>query len=212
MTTPRTKAEWRTLLLARRRAMPAGLHAAEARSLAAGVVAVASARADHAGAARGTSSPVCCYLPFGREPGSLAMLDALRETGREVLLPVIPTDGAGTPSRVAPLDWAPYKGTSTLVAGPYGLRQPTGPHWGPAAIAMADLILIPALAVDRQGVRLGRGAGWYDRSLPLAHPGTPLVTVLRDAEIVDALPAERHDIPMTGVLTPHGGLRTLPLS
>ncbi|WP_028926328.1 5-formyltetrahydrofolate cyclo-ligase [Pseudonocardia acaciae] len=210
MNTPRTKAEWRALLLARRRALPAELHATEARSLAAGVV--ASARAAHSVTMGGTSSPVCCYLPFGREPGSLAMLDALREAGRDVLLPVIPTDGADAPSTTAPLDWAPYQGPSSLVTGPYGLRQPAGPHWGPAAIAMADLVLIPALAVDRRGVRLGRGAGWYDRSLPLAHPGTPLVTVLRDAEVVDALPVERHDVLMTGVLTPHCGLRPLPLS
>lgn len=210
MNAPRTKAEWRALLLARRRAMSAELHAAEARSLAAG--AVASAQAAYAVSARGTSSPVCCYLPVGREPGSLAMLDALRDAGREVLLPVIPTDRAGAPAAKAPLDWAPYEGSSGLVAGPYGLLQPAGPHWGPAAIAMADLVLIPALAVDRQGIRLGRGAGWYDRSLPLAHPGTPLVTVLRDVEVVDRLPAERHDVPMTGVLTPHCGLRVLPLS
>jgi 5-formyltetrahydrofolate cyclo-ligase len=58
-------------------------------------------------------------------------------------------------------------------------------------------------------VRLGRGAGFYDRSLPLAAPTALLVAVVRDDELVDRLPAEPHDVRMTHALTPHGGVVAL---
>jgi 5-formyltetrahydrofolate cyclo-ligase len=77
---------------------------------------------------------------------------------------------------------------------------------GPDAVALASVILVPALAVDRTGVRLGRGAGFYDRSLPLADPSARLVAVVRDDELVESLPAEPHDVRMTHVLTPERGL------
>jgi 5-formyltetrahydrofolate cyclo-ligase len=68
------------------------------------------------------------------------------------------------------------------------------------------VVFVPALAVDRAGVRLGRGAGFYDRTLPLARAATRLVAVVRDDELVDQIPAEPHDVPMTHALTPRRGL------
>jgi 5-formyltetrahydrofolate cyclo-ligase len=71
---------------------------------------------------------------------------------------------------------------------------------------------VPALAVDRAGVRLGRGAGFYDRTLPLASPAALLVAVVRDDEIVDRLPTEPHDVPVTHALTPNGGMVALGMT
>jgi 5-formyltetrahydrofolate cyclo-ligase len=202
---PRTvrpaKAEWRRRLLQARRAVPDEVWAAEAELLIEAVV----------DAARDAAGPVCCYAPIRHEPGSLAMLDALRAEGHEVLLPVVPTDRAGRAARPGPMSWAPYRSADALRTGPFGLPQPEGPCWGPAALASAGLVLVPALAVDRRGVRLGRGGGWYDRSLPLARPTAPLVAVVRDEEVVDALPMGHHDVLMTAVITPRLGLRALPL-
>lgn len=168
--------------------MPPQLHAAEAAALA---VAAGSLPGD----------PVCCHLPVGSEPGSIDLLTTLVRQGRRVLLPVVV--GA------APLDWAFFAGPDSLVPGPFGLREPGGERLGPTAIRQAGAVVVPALAVDLAGHRLGRGGGHYDRSLPLAAPGTPLVAVVRDEEVVDALPSEPHDVPMTAVLTPFGGLREL---
>lgn len=125
------------------------------------------------------------------------MLDALVGSGLRVLLPITKVD--------QPLHWGDYR-SGELVDAAFGLREPAPPHLQPEAIALAQVVLIPALAVDRSGVRLGRGAGCYDRSLHLAAPGTRLVAVVRDDELVDRLPAEPHDVPMTHALTPGAGL------
>ncbi|HEX4705250.1 MAG TPA: 5-formyltetrahydrofolate cyclo-ligase [Pseudonocardiaceae bacterium] len=183
-----SKRQWRARLLAARRLVPSAQRVSEAQALA---VAVTSIPGD----------PVCCYLPVGTEPGSVALVDALANQGRRVLLPVVV--GA------AALDWAEYAGVDSLVAGPLGLLEPGGPRLGVGAIGRAGVVLVPALAVDRRGTRLGRGGGHYDRSLPLVSVGTPLIAVVRDAELVDVLPAEPHDVRMTAVLTPIGGYRPL---
>ena len=184
-----SKREWRARLLADRRSVPPEQRAIEAAELAALVLDI-------------PGDLVCCYLPVGTEPGSPALVDALVGQGRRVLLPVV--------TGAAPLDWSMYDGS--LVDGPYGLLEPAGPRLGPAAIGRADVVLVPALAVDRVGTRLGRGGGHYDRSLPLARRGVPLVAVVRDVELVDELPSEPHDIRMTAVLTPTGGFRPLDVT
>jgi 5-formyltetrahydrofolate cyclo-ligase len=184
-----SKREWRARLLAARRSVPSAQRAVEAAELAALVLDI-------------PGDQVCCYLPVGTEPGSPALVDALAGQGRRVLLPVV--------TGAAPLDWSVYDGS--LVGGPYGLLEPEGPRLGPAAIGQADVVLVPALAVDRAGTRLGRGGGHYDRSLPLARRGVPLVAVVRDVELVDELPSEPHDIRMTAVLTPAGGFRPLDVT
>ena len=70
---------------------------------------------------------------------------------------------------------------------------------------------MPALAVDRRGVRLGRGAGHYDRSLVFAAAGVTLLAVVRDEELVERLPGEPHDVRMSGALTPGRGVLDLPM-
>ncbi|OFJ55722.1 5-formyltetrahydrofolate cyclo-ligase [Mycolicibacterium grossiae] len=147
---------------------------------------------------------ICAYVPVGSEPGSLDALDALVGRGVRVLLPVARETSDGP----APLQWGEYR-AGRLVAAPYGLHEPAPPHLPPEAIAEATLVLVPALAVDRQGARLGRGAGFYDRTLPLAAAGARLVAVVRDDEVLDEIPAEPHDVPMTHVVTPGRGLQPL---
>ena len=72
------------------------------------------------------------------------------------------------------------------------------------------MVLVPALAVDRRGVRLGRGRGFYDRSLAVAEPAARLIAMVRDEELLDELPSEPHDVPMTHVITPSRGFLALP--
>lgn len=192
-----TKAAWRARLLAERDAVTAEDAAVDAEALA-------HAMAELVKSAPGESS-VCCYVPFGAEPGSLAMVDALRDSGAEVLLPVVP-------HVPGPLDWARYEGPDTLSAGTLpGLLEPAGERVGSESLERASLVFVPALAIDHRGVRLGRGAGYYDRSLPLAAPSARLIAVVRDAELVPELPAEPHDVRLTGALLPRRGLVSLPV-
>lgn len=138
---------------------------------------------------------IAAYLPIGSEPGSEAALDDLRAAGHTVLLPVVRDDGH--------LDWAVH--TGAVRPGPLGLREPAGTRLGPAAVTGADLVLVPALAADRNGTRLGRGAGYYDRALARVRRATPVAVLLHDGELVDALPAEPHDRPVGAAVTPSLG-------
>ena len=186
---PATKTEWRTHLVAARRDVTPSLRVTEAAAIAGYV-----RKLVHAG------QTVCSYVPVDTEPGSRELLDDLLSMDVQVLLPVV--TGAN------PLDWATYDGS--LQTGPHKLLEPVGPRLGPAAIGLASLILIPALAISQDGIRLGRGAGHYDRSLPLAAPGAHLAGLVRDQEFVPHSPFDEHDVKMTAVLTPGRGMIELP--
>ncbi|HYH24915.1 MAG TPA: 5-formyltetrahydrofolate cyclo-ligase, partial [Blastococcus sp.] len=139
---------------------------------------------------------LAAFVPDPEEPGAGLLPAAYAELGARVLLPVVPARG-----RI--LDWA--ADTGELEVGRFGLSEPVGVRLGANALGAADAVVVPALAVDRSGIRLGRGGGYYDRALAHARPGAVLVTVVFDDERVDELPRELHDRPVTAVVTPAGG-------
>ena len=140
---------------------------------------------------------IAAYVSIGTEPGTSALIDALREQGKRVLLPLLQPDND--------LDWAVH--TGDLIPARRGLLEPGGPTVGPEAIAWADVVLLPGLAVDRLGMRLGRGGGSYDRVLGRIPLGTPTIVLLYDGEILDRVPAEPHDRRVTHAVTPSGMVR-----
>jgi 5-formyltetrahydrofolate cyclo-ligase len=102
-----------------------------------------------------------------------------------------------------------YDGPADLQVRAPGRPPEPGTHaLGTGAIAQADVVIAPALAVDSRGVRLGQGGGWYDRALEHVRPGTKVVAVVFPEEVYDAsdrpLPVEPHDKPVHAVATPHG--------
>lgn len=166
----------------------------------------AEALYEHLRAIVGDDDNVAAYAPIETEPGYPDLPNALLDLGVRVLLPVARTADDGTP---LPLRWAELR-RGGLQSAPFGLREPSGPWLAPGALATVRTIFVPALAVDRHGVRLGRGAGFYDRSLSFRDPAARMIAVVRDDELVDQLPAEPHDVPMTHALTPRRGLVMLP--
>ncbi|MER6343483.1 5-formyltetrahydrofolate cyclo-ligase [Streptomyces sp. NPDC001595] len=151
---------------------------------------------------------VAAYVSVGSEPGTLALLDALRARGVRVLLPALLPDND--------LDWGVYAGEGSLArvrhGGRMALLEPAGDRLGPEAVTAADAVLLPGLAVDARGMRLGRGGGSYDRVLARleragAHPA--LVVLLYDSEVVERVPEEAHDRPVHAVVTP-SGVRRFP--
>jgi 5-formyltetrahydrofolate cyclo-ligase len=191
-----TKAALREQLLLARRGVADEVRAAEARKLC-----------EHLALLVSSGSTVCAYVPVGTEPGSIEMLDVLLRRATRVLLPVARITADDTPM---PLRWGEYR-PGGLTRGPWGLLEPPEPWLAESALADAGLVLVPALAADRRGVRLGRGRGFYDRSLPGRSPHTRLIAVVRDDELVDELPADPHDVRMTHALTPERGLISLPI-
>ncbi|MEH0841698.1 5-formyltetrahydrofolate cyclo-ligase [Micromonospora sp. CPCC 205711] len=193
--THEAKREARVALLARRRALTGPQRAAAAASVQAGLAELVR---------RLRPRRMTAYVPVGSEPGGPELPDVLLAAlpaGAELLLPVLADD--------LDLDWARYAGPGSLVAAGRGLREPDGPRLGPAAVAGADLVVVPALAVDRRGARLGRGGGSYDRALARVPAATLTVALLHDGELVGTLPAEPHDRPVRAVFAPASGLRTL---
>ena len=182
----RGKAELRHSLLAgRARTDPAALTRA-ASDLCRQVLAAGPVRA---------ARSIAAYVPVGTEPGSVELLDALRARVDRVVLPVVV---AGSRD----LDWAVYGGADQLPAGPLSLREPVGPRLGAGALAEVDVVLAPALAVDRAGRRLGRGGGYYDRALAVVPASTPVAALLYDGELLDRLPDEPHDRRVAAAVTP----------
>ncbi|MFE0417138.1 5-formyltetrahydrofolate cyclo-ligase [Streptomyces tendae] len=146
---------------------------------------------------------VAAYVSVGAEPGTLALLDALRARGVRVLLPALLPDND--------LDWGEYTGEGSLARVRHGgrmeLLEPAGERLGPDAVTRADVVLLPGVAVDGRGLRLGRGGGSYDRVLArLAAAGArpALLVLLYDREVVARVPAEPHDRPVDAVVTPSG--------
>ena len=154
---------------------------------------------------------VAGYAPVGTEPGGSDLPQRLADLvggPDRVLLPILLPD--------RDLDWAQLDAAGRTRSGDpdrlsrsaAGLREPTGPRLGPGAVTDADLVVVPALAVDLQGVRLGRGGGSYDRALARVRAGVPVVALVHDGEVLPDLPAQAHDRPVTAVVTP-AGLRWL---
>jgi 5-formyltetrahydrofolate cyclo-ligase len=180
------------LQIARQRA---GLSDAD-RAQAAQLLATAGAAVAGQRAARS----VACYASVGDEPPTGPLIESLLARGVRVLLPVVRADGL--------LDWAePERGL--LQPGPFGLLEPTGVRQGPAALGSVDLALLPALAVDRNGWRLGRGGGYIDRALRAGRPRLALAVVY-DGELLEQVPAGGSDSPVDGALRPSGAILAGP--
>ena len=148
------------------------------------------------------AATVAAYISLSNEPGTGPLVEQLHALGRRIIVPVLLPDND--------LDWAVYQGPQALVPASRGLLEPTSPRLGLDAVATADVVLCPGLAVDRRGRRLGRGGGSYDRALARVPVGTFVCTVLYDGELVDEVPAEHHDRPVTAVVTPSGVTRLGP--
>ncbi|HET6625850.1 MAG TPA: 5-formyltetrahydrofolate cyclo-ligase [Nocardioidaceae bacterium] len=148
------------------------------------------------------AATVAAYVSLSDEPGTGPALEQLQVLGRRVILPVLLPDND--------LDWALYTGPDTLVRAGRGLLEPVGRRLGVDGIATADVVLCPALAVDRTGMRLGRGGGSYDRALSRVPVGTFVCTPLYAGEILEAVPAGAHDRRVTAAVTEQGVTRFRP--
>jgi 5-formyltetrahydrofolate cyclo-ligase len=146
---------------------------------------------------------IAAYYSVGTEPDTRSLIFALWKRGSYVVLPVLLGDGD--------LDWASYEGPDSMAPGPRGLLQPTEPARGAGTVARAEVVLVPALAADVSGNRLGRGGGSYDRALARVGPQVPVIALLYDDELLPAVPVMPHDQRVRAVVRPGHGITRLPL-
>ncbi|MEN0022502.1 MAG: 5-formyltetrahydrofolate cyclo-ligase [Microbacterium sp.] len=140
------------------------------------------------------AASISCFLSTTAEPGTRDFVKAAVRRGIRVLLPVTRADGL--------LDWAVASDDDEISEGLYGLPEPTGEVLGPIAVNDVDLMIIPAAAVDRTGMRMGWGRGYFDKTIGSMEKCPPVYAVIYDSEVLDSLPSEVHDQPVNGVVTP----------
>ena len=150
---------------------------------------------EHALEAVAGAQRVAAFVSVGAEPCTRLLLERLHEGGVQVLLPVLGP-------RLARC-WGLFQGSADLAErAPRRPPEPSGPSMPADAVGQVDALIIPALAVDSAGRRLGQGGGWYDRMLPLRSPEAHTFAILHPEELVPGpLPMEEHDEPVDAVIT-----------
>ena len=142
---------------------------------------------------------VALYIAVRGETETLRLLDAAWRSGKEVLLPLCSQDSRGC------MDFVACPGEEFLLPGAYGIPEPSPCPSTSSAATPPGLIIVPGVAFDRTGARLGQGGGYYDRLLGLP----PFVASLRIGsayafQIVDRLPSDPWDLPMHAICTEQG--------
>ncbi|MFM6853220.1 MAG: 5-formyltetrahydrofolate cyclo-ligase [Sphingopyxis sp.] len=132
---------------------------------------------------------VASYIPLGSEADPTPLVDAARAAGCHIALPHVT-------SRAAPMRFLHWADGAPLDAGPFGLRQPPAD----APVATPDIILVPLVAFTRAGVRLGQGAGHYDRALSTL-PHALRVGVALSIQQWAELPCDPWDMPLHAIIT-----------
>lgn len=135
---------------------------------------------------------VAAYMPTSTEPGGTDLATTLASLGYEVIIPISNADHT--------LSWVRLTPDTQFRTGVFGIAEPVSPPLGGQPLSEVDVIIVPALASDTDGYRLGKGGGYYDRALAeLANPVT--VSLLFDHEVFDRIPREDHDSRTAAIIT-----------
>lgn len=179
-----TKRELRANIRAERRQRPIAERNAAAANISARLMSLVIDRAPRF---------VACYLSTEDEPGTRPFLEWAASNGVDVILPVSRVDGL--------LDWVPSRGGTEQV-GLFGIPEIVGEPLSAEIMAEVDLMIVPAAAVDRSGMRLGWGRGYFDRTLSALDHSPTVYAVVFESEFRETVPREPHDQPVDGVVTP----------
>ena len=127
---------------------------------------------------------VCCYVSLPDEVQTGPLIMQMLEAGKRVVVPKVQGRRLALSEIKDP--------ARELAPGAFGVLEPKG-ALRPVALERLDLVLVPGLAFDRRGHRLGRGEGYFDRFLARVPETTPTIGVCYDFQLVDRLPNEPHD-------------------
>lgn len=158
---------------------------------------------------QGHSAPrrVAAYQSLPDEPPTHTLIKRLMQNGHQVIVPITLPDFSleWTDAADGSVDGVVAAGSAATVTRRD--VQDGEATLGVDALAGCDLVIAPALLIDRQGVRMGQGGGCYDRALAWTAEKTPVIALVHESELVDGpLPRDAHDQPVDGVLTTSGEL------
>jgi 5-formyltetrahydrofolate cyclo-ligase len=182
----RHKAEARRTLAEARRQLPPSERRERSRRIAASCRKLAGFS---------TADVVCSYVSFREEVETAELIAALLEAGRRVAVPV---HLHGTPQS---LIFAEIESLAELTPNHFGILQPPRETARFLPTASIPLFLVPGLAFDTAGRRLGYGLGFYDRAFAAATPGAIKIGLAFELQIIESVPADAHDVPMDFVVT-----------
>ena len=136
------------------------------------------------------------YSAFDGEVETLKMIKQAQTLGKKIVLPItIKKEKKIIPSLITNLE-------KDLIDGPYGIKQPKENIAQIIDACALDLVIVPGVAFDKKGNRLGRGEGYYDRFLKTLPQNTPSFGLAFDFQVVDCLPCiEEHDVPVSSVIS-----------
>ena len=134
------------------------------------------------------SERVAVYISYGHEPSTNPLIAMLASDGIEVLAPRMSGDE---------LEWCVIDLDTQWTLHERGIKEPIGS----ASNATPDAVIVPALAVDPSGNRLGQGKGYYDRYLSTLPDSVLCIAFVFDDDVIDEVPTEPHDHPMNIIVT-----------
>lgn len=140
---------------------------------------------------------VCCYISVRSEMSTPGIILRALESGKTVIAPKVFGDEIRF-FRIRNL-------TDDLERGAFGVLEPIAgtQEFDPAE---ADVCLIPGVVFDEKGNRIGYGKGYYDRFLKKLPPRVPTLGLAYDCQVIDAIPAEKNDVPVQYLVTPSRGV------
>ncbi len=140
-----------------------------------------------------SASTLMVYLSFGSEVDLDGLIRWCWEEGKRIVVPVCrPENRALTACRI--------DGFDELETGHYGIRAPKAGLIRPLPGGEIDVILVPAVAFDRRGYRIGYGGGYYDRFLPQA-PQAAKIGVAFASQVIKEIPVDGYDLPVDMIVT-----------
>ena len=149
-----------------------------------------------------TAKTILAYCSVGSEPGTLAIISKLLSQGKRVCLPLcVDIDDQGRRMETTDaMEAREIESFDDLRAGAYGIPEPAA-HTAVVSPRDIDLIILPCLACDKSCMRIGHGAGYYDKYLSKVREDCVTIALCFDAVLADELPAEEHDVPASAVIT-----------
>ncbi len=137
---------------------------------------------------------VMLYMPFRGELDTLPLAHELERQGIGVAVPL--TDQANR--KLTP---ALLKGTAALVPGAYGILEPAIGHYRELSATALDAVIVPGVAFDLMGYRIGYGGGYYDRFLPSLRPDCLTIGYAYHWQVVDQVPKDAWDARLSWLAT-----------